>query len=225
MKRTLSISRWTVKVAAFACAISTTFGSVIYDNRVNDLITRFDPGLSEVGDQIILAGTDRIPVIFSFEYWATNANLGSGGLEGTVLATVRFYANDGPDFNGYATPGTVLWTSVAFPVTATDRATLNYDALDLATSLPLPTSNMTWSVQFTFTDPDDYAGLDLYSPPVVGQNYPDYWQRIGGNWQLQTNVPAINFGAHLEAVPEPSSVLLLAVAGVLGLLPRWLRRK
>src|SRR2546427_460045 len=33
---------------------SCVFDSLVYDDSVNDLVTRFDPGTNEVGDEIIL---------------------------------------------------------------------------------------------------------------------------------------------------------------------------
>jgi hypothetical protein len=47
--------------------------SVVYDNTSNDLATRFEPGLLEVGDQIILAGADRSITNFAVEYWGEAA--------------------------------------------------------------------------------------------------------------------------------------------------------
>ena len=43
--------------------------------------------------------------------------------------------------------------------------------------------------------------MDLYSPPVVGQDYPDYWLNTNGNWMLMTNNSGvhIDFGAVMEA--------------------------
>ena len=47
---------------------------VIFDNSANDLVTRFEPGTNEVGDEIILAGTERYLTNFSFEFWGTNTD-------------------------------------------------------------------------------------------------------------------------------------------------------
>ena len=74
---------------------------------------------------------------------------------------------------------------------------------------------------------DDSVGVDLYSPPVVGADYPDYWQNDGTGWTLMTNSPPMDFAARMEAtVPEPST-MALSVCGGLGLLilARRLRRK
>ena len=211
------------------------YAGTIYDNSVNDLSTRFKPGSLEVGDEIILSVTDpsRYLQTFSFEYYGTNTV--GASFSGSVTAQVRLYLNDGAPFNGYPTPGTVLYDSTPFAITTTPlgRATLNFTAgTDFPVGglfLPGPggtlLTNMTFSVQFSGMGPTDEAGLDLYSPPVVGGNYPDYWENNGG-WMLQTNVVPISFAAKMEATPEPSPITL-SILGGLGLLlaRRWLWRK
>ena len=212
------------------------YAGTIYDNSVNDLSTRFNPGSLEVGDEIILSVTDpsRYLQTFSFEYYGTNT--AGASFSGSVTAQVRLYLNDGTPFNGYPTPGTVLYDSTPFAITTTPlgRATLNFTA---GTDFPVGglflgpgpggtlLTNMTFSVQFSGMGPTDEAGLDLYSPPVVGGNYPDYWENNGG-WMLQTNVVPISFAAKMEATPEPSPIAL-SILGGLGLLlaRRWLWRK
>ena len=184
--------------------------TVIFDNSANDLVTRFDPGTNEVGDEIILAGTERYLTNFSFEYWGTNST-GTNYFSGYVEARVRFYQNNGPLFNGYPSPGTNFYDSGWFSIVPTPRSTLNFlSGHDFACSgLFLPvTSNMTWSVQFRGMDVTDSVGVDLYSPPVVGQDYPDYWLNTGGSWMLRTNSSGVNvdFAAKMQATginPNP----------------------
>jgi hypothetical protein len=66
----------------------------------------------------------------------------------------------------------------------------------------------------------DAVGVDLYSPPIVGSevgSFGDYWQYDGG-WSLLTNsIGPMDFGATMQATPEPSS-LALSILGGLGLL-------
>jgi len=191
---------------------------VVYDNSVNDLTGRFNPGTVEVGDQIVLQGSSPtdVPTKFSFEYYQVNgANAaGSGG-----LAEITFYANDGALYNGYATPGTVLWNSGTFSIGGTTRATMEFGASDLASFVgPLP-STLTWSIKFSGLTTGERAGLDLYSPAVVGQNYVDYWYNhpVDG-WQLLEfpgGVPDISFAAVME-VPEPSEFAVALGLGALA---------
>src|SRR5574340_1842514 len=103
--------RWSLYVAggALCCALIGPLGATtIFDNSVNDLGTRFNPGTLEVGDEILLASTERYLTNFSFEYWGTSSG---ASFAGPVEARVRFYQNDGAPFNGYATPGSLFYDS------------------------------------------------------------------------------------------------------------------
>ena len=222
--------------------IGGSWGSCLYSNSINDLITRFDPGTLEVGDQIILApGTPRNLGYFDFEYWGWNTST-PGSFAGDVQARVRFYHNNGDPFNGYATPSTMFYDSGWFGGSTNGAflvptgPTPGYPANDLfhggcrfcqrralaslMSSLG-PSSSGGW-------DLTDTVGVDLYSPPTVGQNYPDYWENTDGlgGWTLLTNTVPMDFGARFYAVPEPSS-LALSLIGGLGILTlaRRLRRR
>jgi hypothetical protein len=209
--------------AALLTSVTVVSATSIYDNSVTDLNYRFNPGTLEVGDEIILGGTDRFITSFSFEYWALANGLPSGSFAGTPQVRIKFYKNDGAAFNGYATPGTVLFTSSWYNIpNPTDRNTLFYDISDFVTGFYLPVSNMTWSVQFQGLGGTDSAGVDIYSPPVVGGELNDYWEFNGG-WSLKTNAAVdMNFAARIDAtVPEPSA-FSIAILGGLGLiLVRW----
>jgi hypothetical protein len=194
----------------------------IFNNSVNDLLYRFNPGTNQVGDQIVVGGSPafRNLTMFSFEYWGTNT-ANPLVFSGNVKARVRFYENDGPQFNGYDTPGTKFYDSDWFSIVPTNRSTLVFSGgSDFGGGvLPLPADEFTWTVQFSGMDLTDSVGLDIYSPPTVGQDYPDYWAYTGGNWLLLTNNDGIpmNFAAKMDAVPEPSAAVLSLMGG-LGLL-------
>jgi len=231
------------RLRGMACSLAAlVFGSlatldadIIYNNSTNDLSTRFNPGTLEVGDEIILAGSARFLTNFSFEFWGTNT-ANPSAFSSTVTATVRFYLNDGPLFNGYATPGTLVYSSGPFAINPTARSTLIYTAgsdfpsggLFLGSG-PGGTllTNMTWSVQFAGMGPTDSAGVDIYSPPVVGGEHTDYWEYNGVSWSLKTNSLPMDFAAVMQAsAPEPSP-MVLAILGGVGLLlwRQWLVRK
>lgn len=207
------------------CQPSAVKADIIFNNSVNDLSTRFNPGTSEVGDEIILAGTASYLTNFSFEFYGVNT-LGGSTYSGSPEARVRFYLNNGAPFNGYATPGTMFYDSGTFSLGSltTSRSTLVFNAgTDFpAGGLFLPARDITWSVQFSGLGATDQAGVDLYSPPTVGQDYNDYWQNVGGAnpWQLMTNNTSvsIDFGALFQAspVPEPTTLALLGL-GAIGL--------
>ena len=183
--------------------------TIIFNNSVHDETNRFDPGTTEVGDEIILQGPERYLTNFSFEFWGTNSissSSNSTSFNGSVSARVRFYQNNGPLFHGYPSPGTNFYDSDWFPILhPTPRSTENFSIKDgdfPGTGLFLPvTSNMTWSVQFRGMNTGDTVGVDLYTPPVWGQDYPDYWLNAGGSWQLMTNNSGvhIDFGAVMQA--------------------------
>ncbi len=70
--------------------VSLSAATTIFDNSVNDLSVRFNPGTIEVGDQIMLANTERYLTYFDFEYLGDQHDTpgeflrGSGG-PGAVL--------------------------------------------------------------------------------------------------------------------------------------------
>jgi hypothetical protein len=205
--------------ASFAWSVSA---DTIFDNSVTDLNTRFNPGTYEVGDEIVLAGDARYLTNFSFEYWGTNtAAAGNPLFSGVVQARVRFYKNDGLPFNGYPTPGTCFWASSWFSVFPTARNVLVFEpGLDFPTSgIYLPSSDMTWTVQFQGMSATDIAGIDFYSPAVVGADYPDYWQRGSETnvWTLMTNSLSTDFAATMQAtlIPSPAipSLTIMREAG------------
>jgi hypothetical protein len=214
-------------IVVFAITLSVPlFGSVIYDNTGNDLTNRFHPGTLEVGDEITLAETARFLTNFSFEYFGTNAS-GGGNFSGNVQVRVRFYLNTGPLFNSYATPTNAFFDSGLFSISTTPRSIVNYGPSDFNGGLFMPVaSNFTWSVQFQGMGVSDDVGVDLFSPPIVGQNTPDYWENSGAGWSLRTNAIPINFAARFEAmVPEPTIISLAILGGLTGLFFRFRRHR
>jgi hypothetical protein len=229
LKRNVCLS---IGVLWFSMAVSLS-AETIYDNSVNDLQVRFTLPTSgsstyEVGDEITLAGTSRYVSYFDFEYWASAT---AASFAGDVQARVRFYENNGTPYHGYNTPnatpfwdsgwfsnagGTIFHPTDSYPFRDTIYFTTG---VDFPTGLLLPSSDMTWTVQFQGLGAGDVVGLDLYNPPDIGQavgDFGDYWQNDGvGNWTLLTNSAGImNFGATMQATPEPSSLALSLLGGV-----------
>ena len=205
-------SGWTFDIpTARDAGVVDTF---VYDNSVHDLLYRFDPGPLEVGNEIILAGSARYASLFSFEFWGFST--GGYAFEGDVRARVRFYQNDGAvSPSGYPSPGTVLFDSGAFPIPATPagRATLIFDEFQMDAVVPLRTplpNSFTWTVQFSGLSSNDSAGVDLYAPPVIGNNYSDYWERETNCWALKTNTVPMEFAARLYTVSRGANVTVLS---------------
>ncbi len=209
---------------------------IIYDNSKNDLSGRYNPAAVEIGDEIVLDGTSRFLTLFSFEWWGTSDNPTS--FAGEVEARVQFYKNNGDLYaspgGSFPSPGDAFFDSGWFGnFNPTPRSTFVFTAgADFPTGgLWIPVNKMTWSVQFRGMESGDALGVDIYCPPVVGANPNDYWDNdpVDG-WKLLINPNApnnqMNFGAYMEAVPEPSA-MALALVGGLGMmaLTRRLRRK
>ena len=233
MSKFLRKSAGLVFLALFAGATQQLSAAVIYDNSAagSDLSLRFNPSTYQVGNEINLAGTERLLTDFSFEFWGTNtASPGNITFAGSVKAQVRFYLNDGPTFNGFATPGTMFYDSGLFAVsTPTPRSTFVFNTTDFGGGLLIPGNSLTWTVTFSGMGATDSVGLDLYSPPTVGSDFSDYWENQGSGWALRTNSlsSSMTFGSHFEAtVPEPSSITLSILGGVgLFVALRRMRRK
>jgi len=192
---------------------------LVYDNSVNDLSYRFDPGTVEVGDEVILEGAARQLSRFAFGFWGENSV--GGSFEGDVQARVRFYRNDGPlSVSGFASPGTVIFDSGSFSIPVTPRATLIFDDFQIDAVVPLVAPlphTFTWTVQFSGLSSNDTAGLDLFSPPVAGRAYPDYWELDGGQWSLKSSpVASIDFAARFEAVDPGVTVTVLSTVTNVG---------
>lgn len=196
---------------------------VLYDNSVNDLATRFEVGEFEVADQITLASTGYL-TDFSFQFFGLSNQ--EGTFAGDVEARVVFYRMNGPEFNGYATPGSSFYDSGWFSIGApTTRSTINFtEGVDfIPGGIFIPTTDISWGVQFRGMGSGDIVGLDLFDPPVIGGSLDDYWSRESGEWILRqsTGDIPINFAARFEAnIPEPSAVSLLVIGGVAAFIMR-----
>ena len=223
MKNALRIHVYlTLGVLCFGLTLPLLAQTTVYNNSTNDLALRFNPGTSEIGNEIILGSTERYLTDFSFEYWGLSSNPNS--FAGSIQARVEFYLNNGPLFNGYATPGTSFYDSGWFSVPApTPRSTFVFSVPSgdfNNVPLLLPASDFTWTVQFQGMGLGDSVGMDLYGPPTVGQNFGDFWQRIGTSWFLMNNSqspPYASFAADMMAVaviPEPSTLALSVLGGL-----------
>ena len=201
-------------LAALSLAAVAAHGatSIVYSNATSYTGTILNPGLSEVGDEIILGAGDRFGESFRFEYYGLN-------FDGDETVQLRFYNNDGTFLgNNTYLPNSVFYDSAVqtlpAPVDLSGRNTLQYDL----NFVGLP-ERFTFTVAFGGISGDDVAGIALYNPPTVGISENDYWFNTGSAWELRGTNVAINFGSSLVAtsVPEPSTYALVIVGGLCGL--------
>jgi len=174
---------------------------------------------SEYGDEILLQGWERVISGFSFEY-AANYALSSG-------LTFRIYDQTGPVIGGAASPGAVLYETVIDIQNGGGVVSIDFgnDPTNLANLIP---DRLTYTVKFSGLLPGNTAGLIAPGGnPVIGLSASDFWEKTGpgaNDWALKAiNGPSGNFIATVTAVPEPSTVAMMA-AGV-GMILVALRRK
>jgi hypothetical protein len=181
---------------------SPGIASNVFDNTTNGPLGGVYYQGGEYGDEITLAGTDRLVTEFTFLYHAYSS------LPNDASGVIRFRSNDG---SGGA-PGTLIYQSNPFLVFVGDH-TQTLGGL----SVVVP-DTFTWTVKWTNSgEAWGNAGLVSYSPPTIGFSADDYWNDLGGTWYKYTAVS--NFYAQVEAapVPEPTTMLLLGL-GLVGLL-------
>jgi len=222
---TWTIRSWVISTLLSLAVAMSARGGLVYDNTEVQLnyVLSFTNNL-EIGDQIWLANNQTYPYLtnFSLEYYSTNVSF-----YGAVQADVRYYFNDGPLTNGYASPGTIFydsgWFSIKPPQSyfpGTNSAVISFSGAQLTggvvpldPSMALP-ADFTVSVTFQGLSGADYVGfdyvaLDDFDPPAVGTNYGDYWLNNGGNWTLKSfGTLPVAFAMQLNASSLPGQALL-----------------
>jgi len=230
------ILRWTSSLLLLLLPLAPAAlrAAVVYDNTALAGMTKDGVFLlTEYGDEIALAGTDR---------WITQFDIGTYGdfpTNAVVTAVVRIYANDGTDaLEGphYAyRPKTVLWESAPFTVKPGGQ-TASFSPLIKAPD------TFTWTIRFTGVQQvaGNSIGPIVVNPIQIGAplangnmgSYPDYWRKDGttdDSWMiylLSSGNPA-NFYAKVTATSEPVTLpivkmvrsgnsLVLEVFGTLG---------
>jgi hypothetical protein len=197
MKKIL-IALTTIAVTT-VCFAQSTF--VVYDNTVNDQQTTFQIGQGEtVGDEVIFDNTYMTNLFtinyFSFTYWGNN-------FSGNEQMKVYFYKNDGSQ----GIPNTELWNSGWFNISATPKSQVIFDS---GLNVPVNANHFTWAVTLNGIESGESAGLFIFSPPNLGNNFTDYWYNDGSGWQLRAGTQAIDFEAKIKAVAISPTVNLTA---------------
>lgn len=131
----------------------------------------------------------------------------SGTPGGNAMADLRFYVNNGPLVDGYASPGSILYDSGPFSIGPYSfGSTAVFNESDLGGEIVVPQYGLTWTVTFSGLVGNENAGLALFSAPTVGTNYGDAWVNNGSGWELvvPTNgvPPTLDFGAIVDGSAE-----------------------
>ncbi|MBI4910059.1 MAG: PEP-CTERM sorting domain-containing protein [Acidobacteria bacterium] len=197
------------------------FGAVVYSNVTNDLgqsLSYFQGSYTQIGDQIQLAGTNRLATLASVEFY-------NAGAAGTFDTTLRFF-NVGPNVAnpvGSQIGGDFTLTGIAAP--------LGGGLTGFVVSFALPSLLVPTDLIFTLSIANqsngvDIVGPDLYGGPTIGISDPTFAIARDANGFLQANFQDANLYFELQAdadtaIPEPATSGL-AGAAILGL---WLLRR
>lgn len=212
-----TISRYSSKIialAAVACAAgSTGYAEVVYDNsNPKSLSGYYYYTSSEFGDQVTLGGTERTISEVKINYYL------NASASGNETAQVRLYSNDGAGGG----PGTLLYDSGSFSITYS-ATTGGYSVIDINELAVASGNSLTWTILFSGIDPSagEVGGVLFVDPPTVGSSYDDYWVKNNGTWELNrfpdNGGKVANFGAQITAVPEPGTIALGVLGGMIWL--------
>jgi len=190
------------------------FSTPIYDNTNNSLFMNLYT-TGQVGDEVTLAGSERLVTEFMFGY--INANV-----TGNEKARIRFYLNDGED----GKPKTLLKDLGSYPLQANKS---DNDLIITGLNILIPGNTFTWTVEWEdFKVEGEKLYLPayrLFNPPTIGSSGDFIWQYSEGlGWGKIDTLYIDNLKAQIKAepVPEPGILILLGIsmASIVGL-KRW----
>jgi len=206
VKAVIRLAAALVVLSCLACGTNAR-ADVVYDNTGTMQPYYYNVGV-ELGDQVTLGGTARVVTTFDIILFSA--------VPTTTDLLGRFYANDGAG----GVPGTLLWSGVLPNATVDQITVATFDLSSLVPAVVVPDA-FTWTVLPGSAD----VGPIMYDPPLVGSSADAFWayDTAWGEYWFGGN-PVANFGARIEATPEPAT-LCLTGAGLAGFAARRLRRK
>ncbi len=191
------------------------------------------PNGDHLGNQITFAGTERhldhVQVVFA-----------SIGPQEVDTYTLDLYKNDGPvdPSSGLNEPGTLIAEYQVQASNDTQPGNFGYGVNWSFAPLLVPdTLTAVVSSSYSTTTPGQYMGpLDAVIPPLTGTSLNTIWYGDGtpGNWTANSTW-AINDGGTTNdfdmtfyaaaSVPEPSSIILMAIGACGGLIVMFRRSR
>jgi len=188
-------------------AAGTCAASVVYQATYSGAGLPFYASGNAYGDEIVLAGTDRVLTDFHFAYYSDYSL--TGGLSFTL------YENNGPLVSGFPSPGGVLFSDTFDVVIGPGGVDVDLPFI-IGSSDALP-DRLTFVVQFLDMRQHGTAGLLLADSPTIGASGNDFWE--DDNWELRQLVGfTSNFEATVVATTIPEATPGAAAAvGFVGL--------
>lgn len=181
--------------------------SVIYDNTVTSVAFLIDGNNVERGDSATLAGTDRV---------VTDIGLMIHSLTGDSIADVQVRIYEGGDTSMFVDPGALLWASGVFPQMTLTSGLAQYDFA--VPNITIPGNELTWTLELTnMTFPGGATGSRFFAPPAIGTSQDWVWNHTGGVWVNEVFAVGLgnnSYGAIINAIPEPSTLILLGLGAV-----------
>jgi hypothetical protein len=200
-------------VTAVVAAPSIGSATIVYDNLTGpDEAVHSGWFDSEMGDQVTLAGTERVLTEIAIEY---RGDFLDHGLDGDEFVSVQFYRNDGPA----GAPGSMFYQSAPIPIlspTSTNDPQIFGGTITLSLPNILAPDTFTWSImrfgQMSTTIGTDCVGLIAGGIPSTGASDDFVWYRHLGDAWTQTDLGTSelevmsNYHASISAISLAISV-------------------